>query len=350
MRRELFLRIVNGLSARYPDFQQRWDAAGKPGLSPLQKCTTAIRQLAYGGCADMFDEYLHVADTTGRDCLKKFCKGVIETFGPTYLRKPTVQDCQFLLDLHWRTHGFPGMLGSIDCMHWQWKNCPTAWRGQFTSGYKGTHPTIILEAVADQRLWIWHAYFGVAGSNNDLNVLQSSPLFNDQCQGIGPLVNFTANGNQYQMGYYLADGIYPKWPVFVKTISCPTEEKRSYFAQRQEAARKDVERAFGVLQSRFALVKGPARFFYKGDLTDIIYAAIVLHNMIVESDDEDVTDVPVEDIAGSSHGVARESHRQGVPHGFADRLRAFVDMRQKEAHNRLQHDMVEEIWGQRGRR
>ena len=123
-----------------------------------------------------------------------------------------------------------------------------------------------------------------------------------------------------------------------------------YFAQRQEAARKDVERAFGVLQSRFALVKGPARFFYKGDLTDIIYAAIVLHNMIVESDDEDVTDVPVEDIAGSSHGVARESHRQGVPHGFADRLRAFVDMRQKEAHNRLQHDMVEEIWGQRGRR
>lgn len=43
MRNELFLRIVNGLSARYPDFQQRWDTAGKPGLSPLQKCTIAIR-------------------------------------------------------------------------------------------------------------------------------------------------------------------------------------------------------------------------------------------------------------------------------------------------------------------
>ncbi|XP_047966060.1 uncharacterized protein LOC125210561 [Salvia hispanica] len=150
------------------------------------------------------------------------------------------------------------------------------------------------------------------------------------------------------MGYYLADGIYPKWPIFVKTISCPTEEKRSYFAQRQEAARKRVERAFGVLQSRFALVKGPTRFFYKGDITDIIYAAIVLHNMIVESKDEDVADVPVEDIAGSSHGVARESHRQGVPHGFADCLWVFVDMRQKEVHNRLQHDMIEEIWGQRG--
>ncbi|XP_042025937.1 uncharacterized protein LOC121772898 [Salvia splendens] len=64
-------------------------------------------------------------------------------------------------------HGFPGMLGRIDCMHWEWKNYPATWRGQFTSGYKGTHPTMILEAIVDHRLWIWHAHFGVAGSNND---------------------------------------------------------------------------------------------------------------------------------------------------------------------------------------
>ncbi|CAN1350342.1 hypothetical protein LINPERPRIM_LOCUS42130 [Linum perenne] len=38
------------------------------------------------------------------------------------------------------------MIGSIDCMHWEWKNCPTAWVGQYT-GYK-RKPTIVLEAVA----------------------------------------------------------------------------------------------------------------------------------------------------------------------------------------------------------
>ncbi|XP_047977459.1 putative nuclease HARBI1 [Salvia hispanica] len=350
MRRSLFLRIVNALSARYPEFRLQRDAAGKPGLSPLQKCTVAIRQLAYGGSADMFDEYLQCGETTGNECLKNFCQGVREIFGEHYLRSPDAADCQFLLDWHWRTHGFPGMLGSIDCMHWQWKNCPTAWRGQFTTGYKGTHPTIILEAVADQRLWIWHAYFGIAGSNNDLNVLNSSPLFNERINGLGPSIEFTANGNVHNMGYYLADGIYPQWPVFLKTIRCPLGDRRRYFARAQESARKDVERAFGVLQSRFALVKGPTRFFYQGDIADIMYACIIMHNMIIDDEHEGVLDVTNDpSVASSSHGVSTESARQGVPHNEHERFQAFMDIHQKEAHQALQHDIIEELWANRNR-
>ena len=109
-----------------------------------------VQQLAYGGSADMFDEYLNVAETTGCECLKNFCQGVRETFGDTYPRKPTAANCQVLLDLHGMTHNFSEMLGSINCMHWQWKNFPIAWRDQFTTGLKGTHPTVILRA----QLWI----------------------------------------------------------------------------------------------------------------------------------------------------------------------------------------------------
>ncbi|XP_042003653.1 uncharacterized protein LOC121752599 [Salvia splendens] len=87
MRRELFLRIVKVLAACYPRFQSRWDADGKLRLLPLHKCTTVIRQMVYEGATDMFDEYLHVVNTTGHECLKKYCKGVIQIFSPTYLRK-----------------------------------------------------------------------------------------------------------------------------------------------------------------------------------------------------------------------------------------------------------------------
>jgi hypothetical protein len=48
--------------------------------------------------------------------------------------------------------------------------CSLAWRGQFTNGDNGV-PTMVLEAVAFEDLYIWHALFEVARSNNDLNVL-----------------------------------------------------------------------------------------------------------------------------------------------------------------------------------
>ncbi|CAO2141580.1 unnamed protein product [Urochloa humidicola] len=43
------------------------------------------------------------------------------------------------------------------------------------------------------------------------------------------------------------DGIYPEWPAFVKSVRHPMERKTQYFAALQESARKDIERAFGVL-------------------------------------------------------------------------------------------------------
>jgi hypothetical protein len=60
--------------------------------------------------------------------------------------------------------------------------------------------------------------------------------------------------------------------------------KNKYFAKAQEAARKDVERAFGVLQSRFAVVRGPARFWDIETLGLIMRVCVIMHNMIVEDE------------------------------------------------------------------
>ncbi|KAK3222734.1 hypothetical protein Dsin_009759 [Dipteronia sinensis] len=56
---------------------------------------------------------------------------------------------------------------------------------------------------------------------------------------------------------------------------------------KQERCRKDVEYAFGVLQSRFATVAGPAHFWHKHVLHDIMTTCIIMHNMIIE-DERDV--------------------------------------------------------------
>lgn len=107
----------------------------------------------------------------------------MEVFSEWYLRSQTSEDVARLFNIG-QQRGFPGMLGSLDCMHWNWKNCPTAWAGQFAC--RSGSSTIILEEVTDYDLWICHHYFGMPGSNNDINVLKSSNLFSKLSQGIAP--------------------------------------------------------------------------------------------------------------------------------------------------------------------
>ena len=174
MSRELFLRIVDAVKNHDNYFHQRRDALGRLGLSALQRVTTVFRMLAYGPPMDAIDEYIKIGDSTTIESTKIFCHAIVEIFAEQYLRKLTANDVARLLYVG-KQRGFSGMLGSLDCMHWKWKNCPTAWAGQYVG--RSESPTIILEAVADYDLWIWHAYFGMPGTNNDMNVLKSSNFF-----------------------------------------------------------------------------------------------------------------------------------------------------------------------------
>lgn len=91
MQKDLFMRIVNTLGENDVYFTQQSDALGrwitffhlcfqivdhvkkwpincvhspgKLGLSPIQKCTAAIRQLAYGTSGDAQDEYVRIGES-----------------------------------------------------------------------------------------------------------------------------------------------------------------------------------------------------------------------------------------------------------------------------------------------
>jgi hypothetical protein len=75
-------------------------------------------------------------------------------------------------------------------------------------------------------LWFWHAFFGLPGSHNDINILNVSPLFTHLLNGIAPRCQFTINGTTYKQGYYLADGIYPYYAALIKTISQPQGQEQ----------------------------------------------------------------------------------------------------------------------------
>ncbi|XP_028126817.1 uncharacterized protein LOC114323416 [Camellia sinensis] len=244
--------------------------------------TTTLRMLTYEITADCMDEYLRIGESTALNSLKKFVKAIVVIYSDKYLKPSNNDDIARLLTVG-ESRGFPGMLGSIDCMHWKWKSCLTVLSEMYTSQIH--EPTIILEAVASYDLWIWHAFFGLPGSHNDINVLDRSPIFAELAEGYGPPVNYSINSNDYTIGYYLADEIYPQWSTF---------------------------------------------------------ACVVLHNMIVE-DDRDVNgseDFNSDAIDGSSQKPVSHEH---TPE-FMEFIQNHHLIRDKETHSRLQADFVEHLW------
>jgi hypothetical protein len=157
-----------------------------------------------------------------------------------------------------RDCGFSAMFASLDCMHYVWNNCPVAWQGDF--GDKDGNMSIILEAIANRDLHSWHIFSGLPGSNNDLNVLDRSSLIHNMLTSEARDMSFQVNESNYDHYYLLTDGIYPEWACFIQSIHEPQDEKMTYFAERQEAVRKDVERCVGVLQARFVILPNSSQF------------------------------------------------------------------------------------------
>nr|GEV62746.1 protein ALP1-like isoform X1 [Tanacetum cinerariifolium] len=214
----------------------RPDATGRMSLSVIMKCTTAIRQLAYGTTPDAFDEYLQMS------------------------------------------------------------------------------------------------------ANNDINVLDNSSLFDDLLNDTTPVLLYVVNGVGYEKGYYLADGIYPKWATFVKSFTVANDAEHAYFKMRQEGARKDVERAFGVLQGRWGIIQQPARSYHVNTLRRVMYSCIILHNMILKDQK-----MAVFDWNEVYANPTRNMQLTWIERCETQR-RKNKKMRDRDTHVSLQQNLMEHIW------
>ena len=337
----MYLDICHAVSAKNKYFERKVNAAGLPGFATVQKVTAALRMLAYGGPADRLDDYIRMEESTILECVDEFTRTIVELYGKSYLRPPNAEDIARLLQKA-EERGFPGMIGSIDFMHWKWEKCPTAWHGQYRGHFK--KPTIILEAVASYDLRIWHAFFGMPGSCNDINVLHRSPVFDDLARGIGPAVKFKVNGRDHDMGYYLADGIYPPWATLINGVSSPQSSKHKYFTLKQVAYRKDVERTFGVLQAKYAIIKGPARRFKPVALKYIVDCIIIMHNMGIYYE-KGMEELRIEDYDGAT--TPRLDPNQNVPE-----VRLLIarhrQIQSRPANEQLKADLIEHVWSKFG--
>jgi hypothetical protein len=79
--RKLFEWIIEGVRLHDPYFKCKPDATDKLGFSCYQKCSAAIRMLAYAVARDLVDEYMRMSESTCIKLMYNFWWAVILVFG-----------------------------------------------------------------------------------------------------------------------------------------------------------------------------------------------------------------------------------------------------------------------------
>lgn len=128
-----------------------------------------------------------------------------------------------------------------------------AYLGQHQS--KEGMPSSTLEFIAGERLYMWHAFFGMSSCANDINVLNTSTVQNKIANGTFRLTTeYFINVTTHHIAYLLADGIYPKCSCFVQTVSHLAMKKEKVMARFEEAARDDAKKLFNVIQAKLNII------------------------------------------------------------------------------------------------
>jgi hypothetical protein len=74
----------------------------------------------------------------------------------------------------------------------------------------------------------------------------------------------------------------PRFACFVKTFAEPQTRMQNFFASAQEAKRKDIERAFGMLQARFNILTSACRLWESHAMKTVIKTCVILHNLVID--------------------------------------------------------------------
>ena len=142
-----------------------------------------------------------------------------------------------------------------------------------------------VESWCDSDLFIWHWHAGHAGTSNDKTMVNFSPLFQSILNG-----QYDITVNEYKvtpaspprtLAYLLADGIFPHWAFFLLPIHQTEVENEKKYSKRQEGRRKDIERAFGVLQARFRILRLENYRWDREEVVAISNTCVVLHNLLI---------------------------------------------------------------------
>jgi hypothetical protein len=183
---------------------------------------------------------------------------------PAYVKMPEsleeLQECEKA----YRIAGFPGCIGSTDATHIPLEKVSFTIR-QGHLGYKMSATTRTYNLTVNHKRQILHSTTGHPGRWNDKSVVRHDDFMDQLRRGsFDDLMGFVLlttddNGKQKEIqmkgAYVIVDNGYLAWSTTVPPLKDLVNRSEIRFSQWLEALRKDVECTFGILKSRWRILK-----------------------------------------------------------------------------------------------
>jgi hypothetical protein len=88
--------------------------------------------------------------------------------------------------------------------------------------------------------------------------------------------------------YVICDGGYMKDSFLIDPYNFRSSRSIIYWSEWLESLRKDVECLFGILKSRWRILRNPVAFHSIEDIENIMYCCCILHNLLISADGIDI--------------------------------------------------------------
>lgn len=274
--------------------------AGKPVSNLELKVLGSLYFLANAATHFMVSRHTNISEEVHRLFLLEWTRHMT-SLKDDYIYMPMDEATYSRVVGEYTSRGFPGCIGSVDCVHIGWDRCPTQYHNVYTG--KEGYPSIAYEVICTSRKFIQSVTVGHPGTRNDKHIVRTDESVTNllygngwlnsklwQCVGPGGVTR-TFRGN-----YLLCDGGYHRWPCLISPDKhdVPGSPVMLWTATL-ESVRKDIEGVFGILKSRFRFLKNFNNMSKQSSIDNAFVTCCILHNMMLETDgylDDDLAPYP----------------------------------------------------------
>ncbi|XP_077277014.1 uncharacterized protein LOC143905464 isoform X2 [Temnothorax americanus] len=238
---------------------KRQDTHLRQSISPAERLAVTLRHLATGESQESLSYHFRLGQSTISGIIKDTCRALISVLQEKHLKFPDSELAwKVIAHDYMQRWNFPNCLGAMDGKHCL-IDLPLQ-SGSSYFNYKETFSIMLLGLVDAQLRFIFV-------DKNDINIPPPSSL-----PGTEQDFPYVIIGDE---GFALSTNVLIPYPK----EQCTGKKERRIYNYRLSRARRCSENAFGVMVSRFNILRSPMRYD-PDDVRDIVLAICCLHNML----------------------------------------------------------------------